>query len=85
MMRFLPSFYAVTLMESSLINAHTPLTPTQAAAAAIQRIVDRFPTFSGAVVCVNKAGAHGAAANNMSFAYSYADDASNGVQVVTVA
>jgi isoaspartyl peptidase/L-asparaginase-like protein (Ntn-hydrolase superfamily) len=78
MMRFLPSFYAVTLLE-------TGRSPSEAAAAAIQRITNVFPTFSGAVVCVNRAGSHGAAANNMSFAYSYASDRSNGVQVVTVA
>jgi N4-(beta-N-acetylglucosaminyl)-L-asparaginase len=78
MMRFLPSFYAVTLMEAGR-------NPNDASAAAIQRITKVFPTFSGAVVCVNKAGVHGAAANNMSFEYSYASDSSNGVQVVTVA
>lgn len=82
MMRFLPSFYAVTLMEGT---PSTVLAPQEAASRAVQRIVDVFPTFSGAVVCVNKAGLHGAAANNMSFAYSYASTTSNGVQVVTVA
>ena len=83
MMRFLPSFYAVTQMENNAFT--TPASPQIAAARAIQRIVDVFPTFSGAVVCVNKEGLHGAAANNMSFAYSYASSTSNGVQVVTVA
>ena len=78
MMRFLPSFYAVTLMQ-------TGVNPTTASTAAIQRITAKFPTFSGAVICVNKLGEHGAAANNMSFAYSYASTTSNGVQVVTVA
>lgn len=82
MMRFLPSFYAVTLMEGGTAVA---LSPQAAASRAVQRIVDVFPTFSGAVVCVNKAGLHGAAANNMSFAYSYASTSSHGVQVVTVA
>lgn len=78
MMRFLPSFYAVTLMEAGRA-------PAEASRAAIKRITDVFPTFSGAVVCVNRAGSHGAAANNMSFSYSYASESSGGVQVVTVA
>ena len=78
MMRFLPAFYAVTLMESGQ-------SPTQASQAAIRRIAKVFPTFSGAVVCVNTDLFHGGASNNMSFSYSYASDSSDGVQVVTVA
>ena len=83
MMRFLPSFYAVTQMETTPYSA--AVSPQIASERAIRRIADVFPTFSGAVVCVNKDGLHGAATNNMSFAYSYASSTSNGVQVVTVA
>ena len=78
MMRLLPSFYAVTLMESGA-------SPQEASERAIKKLSDAFPTFSGGVVCVNKALTHGGAANNMSFTYSYAETGKEGVQVVTVA
>lgn len=54
MMRFLPSYHAVTLMG-------TGLSPTDAAAAAIEAIRRKYPTFSGAVVAANKKGEYGAA------------------------
>ncbi|XP_053400827.1 N(4)-(Beta-N-acetylglucosaminyl)-L-asparaginase-like [Mercenaria mercenaria] len=54
MMRFLPSYHAVTLMG-------TGMSPTDAAMAAINAIRRKYPTFSGAVVAANKQGEYGAA------------------------
>jgi N4-(beta-N-acetylglucosaminyl)-L-asparaginase len=47
MLRFLPSFLAVELMRSGK-------TPQEAATAAIDRIVQKYPGFSGALIAVNK-------------------------------
>ncbi len=78
MLRFLPSFYAVMLMEQGQ-------TPAAACQQSISRIADSGAAFSGGIVCVNKDGVHAGAANNMSFAYSYMKDGDTKVQVVTVA
>jgi N4-(beta-N-acetylglucosaminyl)-L-asparaginase len=78
MMRFSPSFYAVTLME-------TGSTPTAACSAALNRIAKVFPTFSGGMVCISADGTHGGAANNMSFQYSLYMDGMDAVAIVDVA
>lgn len=54
MMRFLPSYQAVTLMGNGM-------TPTQAATTAINAIRRKYPNFKGAVVAANKQGQYGAA------------------------
>eukprot|EP01038_Epipyxis_sp_PR26KG_P010882 gene10882-14604_t len=78
MMRFLPSFYAVTLMEIGL-------KPSEACQKSIDMIVNHIPDFSGGVVCVSNDGQHGGAAHNMGFSYSYMDNLSDQVQVISVA
>jgi isoaspartyl peptidase/L-asparaginase-like protein (Ntn-hydrolase superfamily) len=78
MLRFLPSFYAVMLME----QGHTP---ADACRLSIDRIAHSGSLFSGGIVCVNKEGMHSGAANNMSFTYSYMCDGDSVVQVVKVA
>lgn len=40
-----------------------------------------YPTFGGALVCVNKAGEHGAARHGLSFAYSYQSPQDQGSQI----
>ncbi|KAH3708599.1 N(4)-(Beta-N-acetylglucosaminyl)-L-asparaginase-like [Dreissena polymorpha] len=54
MMRFLPSYQAVSLMGEGL-------SPEAAARSAVDTIRRKYPTFSGAVVAANKQGAFGAA------------------------
>ncbi len=78
MLRFLPSFYAVMLME----QGHSP---AQACQQSIQRIAQTGQPFSGGIVCVDRNGVHAGAANNMSFSYSYMQEGDTKVQVVTVA
>lgn len=54
LMRFLPSLVAVEYMRNGL-------TPQTAAAYSLQRIAQRYPEFSGAVVALNIDGEFGAA------------------------
>ncbi|WAQ99487.1 ASPG-like protein [Mya arenaria] len=54
MMRFLPSYQAVSLMG-------TGMSPQNAAQRAIDTIVRKYPTFKGAVVAADKHGNYGAA------------------------
>ncbi|XP_072762786.1 N(4)-(Beta-N-acetylglucosaminyl)-L-asparaginase-like [Anoplolepis gracilipes] len=58
MMRFLPSFLAVEEMRRGA-------TPDAAAKTAINRIVQHYPTFFGAVIALNNRGEFGAACNGM--------------------
>ncbi|MCL4117845.1 UNVERIFIED_CONTAM: hypothetical protein GTU68_034450, partial [Idotea baltica] len=58
MMRFMPSLIAVEGMRSGL-------SPTEASTSALQRIVEYYPSFSGAVVALNLEGEYGAACNNL--------------------
>ncbi|CAH1778047.1 unnamed protein product, partial [Owenia fusiformis] len=53
MMRFLPSYHAVQMLQFGL-------TPTQAGHDAMLRILKVYPFFSGACIVVNKQGEHGA-------------------------
>ena len=77
MMRFLPSAYAVNLMEAGV-------SPKEACQHALDRINKVFPTFAGGMVCVTKDGVHAGAANNMGFAYSYMTDGMSTVGVVQI-
>ncbi|KOX75637.1 N(4)-(Beta-N-acetylglucosaminyl)-L-asparaginase [Melipona quadrifasciata] len=56
MMRFLPTF-----VEEMRRGA----TPTEAATTTIRRIAEHYPTFSGAVIAINKDGEYGAACNRV--------------------
>ncbi|XP_053989075.1 N(4)-(Beta-N-acetylglucosaminyl)-L-asparaginase-like [Hylaeus anthracinus] len=58
MMRFLPSFLAVEEMRRGA-------SPTEAATTAIRRIAEHYPTFTGAVIALNKEGEYGAACNGI--------------------
>ncbi|XP_012144843.2 N(4)-(Beta-N-acetylglucosaminyl)-L-asparaginase [Megachile rotundata] len=58
MMRFLPSFLAVEEMRRGA-------TPSEAAATAVSRIAEHYPTFTGAVIAINKNGEYGAACNGI--------------------
>jgi N4-(beta-N-acetylglucosaminyl)-L-asparaginase len=77
MMRFLPSFAAVSFMEQGV-------SPSEACNRALLPIVKAFPTFSGGVVCVNRQGEYGAATQNMDFAYSVFVEGMSDVEVVPV-
>mmetsp|Transcript_31002 Transcript_31002/g.44537 ORF Transcript_31002/g.44537 Transcript_31002/m.44537 type:complete len:350 (-) Transcript_31002:71-1120(-) len=75
MMRFSPAFLAVTLMGQGV-------SPSQACLAAMNPIAESFPSFSGALVCLDRNGSHGAAAHNMPyFSYSMSSDETNGEAV----
>ncbi|CAB3400511.1 unnamed protein product [Caenorhabditis bovis] len=58
MMRFLPTFYAVSLMELGT-------KPTKATIKSIRRILKYYPKFKGAVIAANTKGNHGAACANL--------------------
>lgn len=77
MMRFLPSFYAVTLMEAGK-------SPKEACSTALGQITKIFPTFSGGLVCITKDGEHAGATNNMDFSYSLMQEGMSQVQVIPV-
>ncbi|KAF2883676.1 hypothetical protein ILUMI_22491 [Ignelater luminosus] len=75
MMRFLPSFLAVEEMRRGK-------RPKEAAQIAINRIVERYPKFFGAVIAVNMKGEYSAACNGMkAFPFSVVN---NELQHVTV-
>lgn len=66
MMRFLPSFYTVLQMELGT-------KPSKATHKAIQRILDVYPKFSGAVVAMNSQGQTGVSCANINnFGYNVA-------------
>ncbi|EFO89722.1 hypothetical protein CRE_07375 [Caenorhabditis remanei] len=66
MMRFLPSFYTVTQMELGT-------KPSKATHKAIQRILDVYPKFSGAIVALDAHGRTGVACANIpKFGYNVA-------------
>ena len=46
-------------------------TPTEAATTAVRRIAEHYPTFSGAVIAINKDGAYGAACNRVINGFQY--------------
>ena len=50
------------------------MSSSEAAADAIKRIVKRYPSFSGAIIAIDKLGNHGAACHGFpTFPYSYRD------------
>lgn len=63
MMRFLPCYQAVEFMRQGM-------TPTDAAEAAMSRIIAKYPVFKGAIITLNKAGQYGAASWGWTFTYS---------------
>ncbi|KAL4229853.1 hypothetical protein ACF0H5_010245 [Mactra antiquata] len=64
MMRFLPSYHAVMMMKMGA-------SPGEATADALKNIIRLYPDFVGAVLAVNKNGAHGAACHGIpKFPYS---------------
>ena len=77
LMRFLPSYSAVTHMRSGL-------EPTVACETALVPIIEYYPSFSGGLVCLSNLGMHGAAAYNMNFTYSVMSDDLEDVFVITV-
>lgn len=77
MMRFSPSFAAVSFMEMGL-------TPTEACQRALRPISKAFPDFSGGIVCLTKNGTVGGATYNMDFSYSVMADGMESVEVVDV-
>ena len=46
-------------------------TPTEAATTAVRRIAEHYPTFSGAVIAINKDGEYGAACNRVNNGFQY--------------
>ncbi|CAM9972856.1 unnamed protein product [Choristocarpus tenellus] len=74
MMRFLPSFRAVESMRMGS-------SPADACTEALCAIARFYPTFQGALVCVNKEGHHGAARHGLgTFSYSFQYPGMEGVQ-----
>lgn len=57
--------------------------PTSACQSALKRVGVYYPDFQGALLCVRKDGAIGAASWGWTFTYAYASPATNGT-VVTV-
>ena len=64
MMRFLPSYLAVELMRNGM-------PPKLSAQTAIERIINKHPDFSGALVPVNKAGRIGAACHGLNAPFPF--------------
>lgn len=59
-------------------------TPVKAAESAIKRIVRHYPGYVGALVAVNAAGQHGAAAYGWSFEYAVRDTSMKDVTIYKV-
>jgi len=79
MMRFLPCYQA-------LENMRQGMTPTAACENVMRRIINYYPSFTGAVVAVDKiSGEYGAAGYGWTFSYSVQTPKTNGVQVISVA
>lgn len=64
MMRFVPSFHAVHLMQNGL-------SPEEAASGALKPIIKKYPHFSGAIVAASISGEYGAACHNFGGAAQY--------------
>lgn len=77
MMRFLPCYQA-------LENLRQGMTPKQAAADAVRRMVRKYPAVSSGIVVVNNKGEHGGAGSGWTFTYSFRGGNMNETQVVTV-
>lgn len=78
MQRFVPSYHAVQLMREGV-------TPSDASLDAIKRIARYYPTFTGAVLAMDKNGNHGAACHGIdSFPYSVMNQGSQDPQVIEI-
>jgi N4-(beta-N-acetylglucosaminyl)-L-asparaginase len=77
MMRFLPSFAAVSWMEMGF-------SPKEACQRAFAPITKIFPSFAGGIVCVNKNGEYAGASNNMDFSFSVYEEGMEDVTIFTV-
>lgn len=64
MLRFLPCYQA-------LENMRNGMTPKQAAADAVRRMVRKYPAVSSGIVVVNNKGEHGGAGSGWTFTYSF--------------
>ncbi|KAK2184630.1 hypothetical protein NP493_258g06066 [Ridgeia piscesae] len=72
MMRFLPSFHTVALMEAGL-------SPTQACKVALSKITKYYPKFSGALIAATVSGEYGAACHGFqTFPYCVQSGAAGG-------
>lgn len=60
------------------------LTPTAAAQKALQPIIQHYPSFSGALVCLSSSEVYGAATYNMDFQMSVMADGMSSVEVIDV-
>ena len=77
MMRFLPSFYAVSLMASGASPASACEATLHMLNARLMRL--GLERWEGALVCVDRWGRHGGAQHNMPyFRYTIASDATKG-------
>lgn len=78
MMRNLPSFLAVELLRNGL-------SPKEAANEVVNRLVENYPEFSGALIVADKDGNYAAACNNVEggFPFSVADEKGVRVERVT--
>jgi len=77
MMRFLPCYYAVEKMKDGY-------SPQEAAVLAMKRILKYETNFEGAVFAVNMKGEIGAACHGWVFQYSYVNNITKKVQIVSV-
>ncbi|EJT76475.1 aspartylglucosaminidase [Gaeumannomyces tritici R3-111a-1] len=77
MMRFLPCYQA-------LENLRQGMTPKQAAADAVCRMVRKYPAVASGIVVVNNRGEHGGAGSGWTFTYSFRGGAMNATEVVSV-
>ena len=58
--------------------------PSDAARKALEPIIQHFPSFSGALVCLNAEEEYGAATYNMGFQMSVMGDGMDSVEVIDV-
>ncbi|KAJ9440079.1 putative isoaspartyl peptidase/L-asparaginase 3 [Diplonema papillatum] len=78
MLRFSPSYQAVEYMRQGLA-------PTEACRRALARVAAKYPSFSGAMVCLSRNGSHGGAKHNFDpFAYSLRTEDMRETHVVPV-
>lgn len=73
MMRFSPTFAAVSLMRHGL-------GPQEACEAALRPIAEYYPHFTGGLICANKQGEYGAAGINWVLSFSVQTPQTDGVE-----
>ena len=72
------------MMEQVVESMRQGMSPADAAEDAILRIIDRVPTYIGAVVALSHNGQHAGAAYGWEFTYSVRDSSSD-VRLIKVA